>query len=202
MVKFLDTVRNVWEQPAEGKTLKQRSASSRAGSNRAASIHIPSGAPANGTEVNSAGALASIEPASSAMQFFGQLLEELLPAGGESQHKLLDVLTDGGQKRGTATLAGPDAVFHNRRIWPEFAVVGQLSITDEAAAQSQMAWMSDTAETSEGVTPVSANFPGSMIAVPLRCLRLGVEPPTMAAPSQHLSTSGALAVSHSGLKEI
>lgn len=152
------------------------------------------------------------------MRSFGQLLEGLVPAGeGEHQPKILDVLTDDGQKLGTATLffAGPDANFHGRLVGPEFAVVGQLSITDEAAAQSQTAWMSDTAETMEGVTRVSAISPGCIIAVPLRCLRLAAEPPVMPChqstgqrddhPSavlgtelHGLSTSGAAVVGISG----
>ena len=89
---------------------------------------------------DSAIAVASLGTASLAMQSYGQLLEDLLPAGeGQQQPKIVDVLTDSGQKLGTATLyfAGPDAVFHNHRVGPQFAVVAQLSVTDAAAAQAE-----------------------------------------------------------------
>ncbi|CAL8465823.1 g5359 [Coccomyxa elongata] len=186
MVTFLETARNVLEQPAEGRILAHRSASSRLGTNQAASIPAPSGAPTNGTEHNNAGAAAPVGMATCAMQ--GQVLKDLLSAGeAEQQPKILDILTDDGHNLGTATLffAGTDANFHGRIVGPEFAVVGQLIITDKAAAQSQMAWMSDTGETSEGVTPISAISPGCIIAVPLRCLRLAAEPLIVAAPCQH-----------------
>ena len=77
--------------------------------------------------------------------------------------------------------------------------------------------MSDSGETREGDTPISDISPDSMIAVPVRCLRLAPEPPTVAAPCQHrtgpcgdpppavletqlptLSTSGAVTLRHSG----
>lgn len=88
------------------------------------------------------------------MQSSGQLREELLYVGESDQQKIVEILTDNGQKLGTATLffAGPDTKFHNHLVWPDFAVVGQLSIMDQAVAESQTAWMGDTGETREGVT--------------------------------------------------
>ncbi|BDA51656.1 hypothetical protein COCOBI_19-2120 [Coccomyxa sp. Obi] len=85
MITFLTTARNVWEQPGEGKSLKQRATSSRLGTKRAAVIPTPSGAPAVGTETDSADASASLETASLAMQSVGQLIEDLLPSGKGAQ---------------------------------------------------------------------------------------------------------------------
>ena len=156
-------------------------------------------------EVDNGGASLSIRQASNAMLSSGQLLEErvaqeLLPVGEKDQEKIVDIFTDGGQKLGTATpfFAGPNTKFHNCPVWPDSAVVGQLTITDQAAADSQRAWMGDSDQTQEGVTAISAIPAGAFIAVPLRCLRLQAEPPIMAAQRRHPGTSAAGRAGRSG----